>query len=180
MESGVEAQINYLLGNNLIERVSSKKLKIKGEGRIYNPSNKPPSKILTKVVASLYKKQFPKESKPKRRIRNVKEAPAGSAKIPLKYDAPNDYEEQQVNQDRFSDLMNDYDALQNTQTNPLAVELKIMIETQKPSMAAEISEMFIRPETVYGGLPGLKLYIKAQVIKLVYMFEDSGAYIKKH
>ena len=74
--------------------------------------------------------------------------------------------------------MNDYDALQNKQTNPLAAELKFMIETQKPNMAAEISEMFIRQETVYGGLPGLKLYIKAQVIQLVYMSEDSGTYIK--
>ena len=115
----------------MIERISKKKLKIKGKGRIYNPSTKPPSKILTKVVGSLYKKQFPKESKPKRRIRNVKEAPAGSAKISLKYDDPNDYEVQQVNQDRFSDFMNDYDALQNKQTKPLAVELKFMIETQK-------------------------------------------------
>ena len=80
MESGVEAQIDYLLDNNLIERISSKKLKLKGKGKICNPS-KPPSKILTKVVGSFYKKQFPKEPKPKRRIRNVKEAPAGSAKI---------------------------------------------------------------------------------------------------
>ena len=73
--------------------------------------------------------------------------------------------------------MNDYGALQNKQTNPLSVELKFRIETQKPNMAVEISEMFIRQETVYGGLPGLKLYIKAQVIKLVYVFEDSGTYI---
>ena len=64
MESGVEAQISYLLDNNLIEQISKKKLKIKGKGRIYNPP-KPPSKILTKVVGSLYKKQFPQESKPK-------------------------------------------------------------------------------------------------------------------
>ena len=52
-----------------------------------------------------------------------------------------------------------------------------MFETQKPRMAAEISEMFIRQGTVYGGLHGLKLYIKAQVVKLVYMFEGSGTYI---
>ena len=74
--------------------------------------------------------------------------------------------------------MNDYDALQNEQTNPLAVELKFRVETQKPNMTAEISEIFIRQETVHGGLQGLKLFIKAQVIKLVYMFEDSGTYIK--
>ena len=74
--------------------------------------------------------------------------------------------------------MNDCDALQNKQTNPLAVELKFRIETQKPNMTAEISDIFLRQETVYGGLQGLKLYIKTQVIKLVYMFEDSGTYIK--
>ena len=65
MESGVEAQIKYLLDNNLIERISSKKLKVKGKEGIYNPA-KSPSKILTKVVGSLYKKQFPKEPKTKR------------------------------------------------------------------------------------------------------------------
>ena len=176
MESGVEAQIHYLLKHGLKERISKKKLTINGKGRIYN-QNKPPSKILTKVGNSLYNKQFPKESKPTRRIRKVKEAPEGSAQISLKHD-PNDYEVPQVNRDRFSDFINDYDVLQNKQTNPLSVELKFRIETQKPLMAAEITEMFIRQETVYGGLQGLKLYIKTQVIKLVHMFEDSGTYIK--
>ena len=147
-ESGVEAQIGYLLGSQLMERILQKKLNINGKGRIYNPPE-PPSKILTKVVGSLYKKQFPQESKPKRRIRNVKDTPAGSAQISLKYDEPNDYEVQQVNQDRFSDFMNDYGVLQNKQTNPLSVEFKFRIETQKPNMTVEISEMFIRqPFTV--------------------------------
>ena len=45
-------------------------------------------------------------------------------------------------------------------------------------MAAEITEMFIKQETVYGGEQGLRLYLKNQVIKLVYMFEDSGTHIK--
>ena len=85
MESGVEAQTNYLLNNNLIERISKKKLNINGKGRIYN-QDKPPSKILTKVVGSLYKKQFPKEPKPTRRIRKVKEAAANSANVLLKFD----------------------------------------------------------------------------------------------
>ena len=53
-----------------------------------------------------------------------------------------------------------------------------MIETQKPLMTAEITEMFIRQETVYGGLQGLNLYITTKVITLVYVFEDSGTYIK--
>ena len=51
MESGVEAQIKYLLDNNLKERISKKKLNINGKGKLYN-QDKPPSKILTKVVGS--------------------------------------------------------------------------------------------------------------------------------
>ena len=52
MERGVEAQIGYLLDNQLIKRISKNKLNINGKGRIYN-QDKPPSKILTKVVDSL-------------------------------------------------------------------------------------------------------------------------------
>ena len=87
MERGVEAQIGYLLDNQLIKRISKNKLSINGKGRLYN-QDKPPSKILTKAVGSLYKKQFPQESKPKRRIRNVKDAPEGSTQISLKFDEP--------------------------------------------------------------------------------------------
>ena len=107
MERGVEAQIGHFLDNQLIKRISKNKININGKGRSYN-QDKPPSNILTKVVDSLYNKQFPQESKPKRRIRNVKDKPAGSADVHLKYDAPNDHDVQQVNQDRFSDFMNDY------------------------------------------------------------------------
>ena len=63
MESGIEAQIKYLLNNNLTERISKKKLNINGKGRLYN-QDKPPSEILTKAVGNLYKKQFPQESQP--------------------------------------------------------------------------------------------------------------------
>ena len=129
MESGVEAQINYLLDNNLIERISDKQFKVKGKGRLYNPS-KAPSKILAKVVNSLYNKQFPKESKPKKRIRNVKDKPAGGAVVLLKHDK-HDGEVTQVNGERFSDFMNEYEDSQNKQTNPLLVELEFIIETKK-------------------------------------------------
>ena len=101
-EGGVEARISYLLNNNLIERISKNKLTINGKGRIYN-QDKPPSKILTKVVGSLYKKQFPKEPKPTRRIRNVKEAPEGSAKVLLKFN-----EFRRVDKHRVLDFEKDF------------------------------------------------------------------------
>ena len=119
MERGVEAQIGYLLDNQLIERISKKKLNINGKGRIYNPP-KPPSKILTKAVGSLYKKQFPQESKPKRRIRNVKDKPAGSTDVLLKFDEPTVKEGlRRVNQDKFKNFTEDYDTSQSIKTDSL-------------------------------------------------------------
>ena len=188
---GVEVQIKYLLDNQLIERISNKKLNINGKGRLYN-QDKPPSKILTKAVGSLYKKQFPQESKPKRRIRNVKDKPAGSADVLLRYSEPIVKDGlRKVDTEKFKDFTDDNEALQKIKTDPLVVELKFRIVTQtkqlskeskvKPSEISEtteafyggddeslvyikgkveISEVFINQETVYGGLPGLKLYIK--------------------
>ena len=193
---GVEVQIKYLLDNQLIERISNKKLNINGKGRLYN-QDKPPSKILTKAVGSLYKKQFPQESKPKRRIRNVKDKPAGSADVLLKYDEPTVKEGLRiVNQDKFKNFTEDYDTSQSIKTDSLNVELKFRITTQKQTLVkdsdrlrnpksfyddltflpdtydndgvlarfakgkVEISEVFINQETIYGGLQGLKLYIK--------------------
>ena len=117
----VEVQIKYLLDNQLIERISNKKLNINGKGRLYN-QDKPPSKILTKAVGSLYKKQFPQESKPKKRIRNVKDKPAGSADVLLKYDEPSVKGSlRKVNGDKFENFDKDYNDLQKTKTNPLIV-----------------------------------------------------------
>ena len=98
MVSGVEAHIDYLFNKHLIERIPNNKLTMNGKGRIYN-QDKPPSKILWKAVCSLYKKQFPKESKPKGRITNVKEAPEGSAKVLLKFN-----EFRRVDKHRFLDF----------------------------------------------------------------------------
>ena len=130
MERGVEAQIKYLLDNQLIERISKNKLNINGKGRIYN-QDKPPSKALAKVVGSLYKKQFPQESKPKRRIRNVKDKPAGSADVLLKFREPTTKEGlRRVNGDKFTEFTEDYDTSQRIKTDPLNVELKFRITTQ--------------------------------------------------
>ena len=65
-----DEKFNYLLNKGLLQQISDKKVNINNKNRIYNPSKL--SKVLTKAVDSLYKKQYPKESKPKRRFRNVK------------------------------------------------------------------------------------------------------------
>ena len=112
MERGVEAQIGYLLNNQLIKLISKNKSNINGKGGIYN-QDKPPSKILTKVVDSLCNKQFPKESKPKRRIRSVKDKPAGSADVLLKYHETFVKDGlREVDGGKFVNFMDDYEALQ--------------------------------------------------------------------
>ena len=83
-------------------------------------------------MASLYNKQFPKESKPTRRIRNLKDKPAGSADVLIKHDKYDDGVTQ-VNGDRFSDFINEFEDSQNNKTNPLSVELKFRIETKNHS-----------------------------------------------
>ena len=129
-ERGVEAQVNYLLDNQLIKRISKNKLNINGKGRLYN-QDKPPSKVLAKVVDSLYKKQFPQESKPKKRIRNVKDKPAGSADVLLKYSEPIVKDGlRKVDTEKFKDFTDDHEALQKIKTDPLVVELKFRIVTQ--------------------------------------------------
>ena len=102
MEVDLNRKVEHLLNSNLIEKTSENKLTINGKGRIYNPS-KPPSKILTKVVSSLYNKQFPKESKLTRRIINVNETPANSADVLLKF-----YKDRRVVMNRFEYFIKDY------------------------------------------------------------------------
>ena len=127
--NGVEAQINYSLNNNLIERIPNKKLKVEGKGRTYNPS-KPPSKILTKVAGSLYKKQFPEESKTTRRIRKVKETPEGSAKVLSNFDKYGRVEETrvedgEVGKEVFNDFIKDFGDSQKNKENAHFVEFEI-------------------------------------------------------
>ena len=155
-------------------------ININNKNRIYNPNKL--SKVLTKAVDSLYKKQYPKESKPKRRIRNVKEIPTGSADVLLRRDA-----EGNLIDDRFLEFINRYEQIEAKKQNPQEVELKYIIETinlntrdvsQEEANLRDtnrilehavtgsvdenvtVTEEFVKQTTVYGGDEGLKLYIK--------------------
>ena len=184
MEVDLNRKLEHSLNNNLIDNISEKEIKINGKGRIYNPS-KPPSKMLTKVVSSLYNKQFPKESKPTRRIRKVKEAPANSADVLLKFD-----KHRRVERNRFFDFEKDFYDSQKNKENAQIAELKfravtyiLKIDSNTGEMIGDtkihITEVLIEAQTVYGGDEGLKLYIKYKIVQLVRQLEDSAVYIKK-
>ena len=160
MEVDLNRKVERLLNNNLIEKTSENKIKINGKGRIYN-HNKPPSKIFTKVGKSLYNKQFPKEPKPTRRIRKVKDALPNSTQVSSKFD-----ERRRVDGNSEKDFYGSQINKENTQT----VELKFRVVTYILKMdlntgemigdtKIEITEVFIKAETVYGGDVGLKLYL---------------------
>ena len=196
MEVDLNRKVEYLLNSKLVERISTKKLKINGKGRIYNPTK--PSKILTKVVSSLYNKRLPQEPKPGRRIGNVKEAPANSANVLLKYD------DDRVDQSKFTDFIKHFEDSQKKKENAHVVELKFRVEIIRQSLGddekfqslrsvtstigfarsegvigeIEIKEEFIKTQTAYGGDVGLKLYIKTEIMYLVHRYEDSAVYIK--
>ena len=71
MEVDLNRKVKHFIKQQFNRQKFKEQLKVNGKGRIYN-QNKPPSKILTKVVNSLYNKQFPKEPKPTRRIKKGK------------------------------------------------------------------------------------------------------------
>ena len=184
MEVDLNRKVGHLLNSNLIDNISEKRLDINCKGRIYNPS-KPPSKILTKVLNSLYNKQVPKESKPTRRIRKVKETPANSAGVLLKFD-----KDRRVERNRFLDFEKDFYDSQIDKENTHIAELKFRVVTyiskryldtgeKIGDTKIEITEVLLEAETVYGGDVGLKLYIKYKIMQLVRRFEDSIVYIKE-
>mgnify|MGYP003340884199 CR=1 FL=1 len=166
-------KFNYLLNNGLVEQISDKKININNKNRIYNPNKL--SKVLTKAVDSLYKKQYPK--KPKRRFRNVKEIPAGSADVLLQFD-----DDGYVKQDRFLEFINRYEQIEAKKQNPQEVELKYIIETEtitEDDIVIEVSEEFVKQKTAYGGDEGLKLYLKKTTAEMIWKKEDSGVTVKR-
>ena len=147
----------HLLSNGLIEQISDKKVNINNKTRIYNPNKL--SKVLTKEVDRLFKKQNTKE-KPKRRFRNVKDIPEGSANVLLQFDI-----DDSVKKDRFLEFINRYEQIEAKKQNPQEVELKYIIETEtitEDDIVIKVTEKFVKQKTAYGGDEGLKLYLKKQ------------------
>ena len=86
-----------------------------------------------------------------------------------------------VNKDRFWEFQNEYKKLQDEKQNPMTVEMNIVVKLKilgKPPKSLS-KDAFLPMTTVYGGIQGVKLYLKKKVIDTVYAWEDSGAEIQQ-
>ena len=84
-----------------------------------------------------------------------------------------------VNKDKFWEFQVEYDELQDSQQNPVNVELHIIVEIREVFNGAIINkDAFLPQKTVYGGMQGVKLYLKKVIIDSIYAWEDSPTEIQ--
>ena len=110
-----------LVNKGLIQELPGNKISINGKNRRYNPNKI--SKILTKTVNALYRKQYRKENKPERKIRNLKDKPSDSVEILLKRDIVGS-----IDDSRFQEFSDKHDEIQGRKQDPQKVEMKFRIE----------------------------------------------------
>ena len=91
---------------------------------------------------------------------------------------------QVVRKDKFREFVSEYKKIQDESplTSALDVEFEIHVhirETDKKSgeFVEKTKKIWIPLTTVYGGVRGVKLYIKNEIINIVYGYEDSDTEI---
>ena len=85
-----------------------------------------------------------------------------------------------VNKDRFDEFINEHNDIQATETNEVSVQLNIIVEL-KDVEANEYytKDIWIPMTTIYGGVNGVKMFIKSKIVDIVYVYEGSNAEIQK-
>ena len=116
-----------------------------------------------------------KKTRPEPRLSN------GSVKVDLKfYDHKyNGLPIQRVVQDEFNTIISKHEEAQESEDNPLSVELKLLtvIKTLDTD-EIERKEAFKPMKTIYGGITGVRNYLKSLIIESIYKWEDSGIEIE--
>ena len=100
--------------------------------------------------------------------------------VDLKHDFDGEEERYWVNKDKFWYFQNKYEKLQEEKNDAVLVEANMIVEI-RVLMTNKIrqKDAFIPITTVYGGMEGVKMYIKKLVIDSVYAWEDSPTEIQK-
>ena len=105
----------------------------------------------------------------------------GSVKVDLKFydDTFRDKPIKRVVQDEFKTFVSKHQEAQESEDNPLSVELKLFtIIRNLETNQIERKEAFKPMKTIYGGVTGVRNYLKSLIIESVYKFEDSGVEIQ--
>jgi len=101
-----------------------------------------------------------------------------SLEVDLKHDYDREEERYWVHKSKFWEFKNEYDELQDGQQNPVSVELHIIAEVFQGTDTIVRKGAFLPTKTVYGGMKGVKLYLKKVIIDSVYAWEDSATEIQ--
>jgi len=171
-----KTQINTLINTNIIQRLNNFIALPNDTHRYrYNP-NKQLSKILFKIVSSYYIKDMSKRLNKKP---TVTKPLTSSLETDLKHDWDARDGRYWVNKDKFWEFQVEYDELQERQQNPVSVELHIIVEIKEVfNDVIKNKDAFLPQKTVYGGMQGVKLYLKKVIIDSVYAWEASATEIQ--
>ena len=171
-----KTQINTLINTNIIQRLNNFIALPNDSHRYrYNPS-KQLSKILFKNISSYYIKDMSKRLNKKP---TVTKPLTSSLETDLKHDWDARDGRYWVNKDKFWEFQVEYDELQERQQNPVTVELHIIVEVREVfNGAIKNKDAFLPQKTVYGGMQGVKLYLKKVIIDSVYAWEASATEIQ--
>lgn len=97
-----------------------------------------------------------------------------SVGVNLKFD--DDGDRTWINKDRFDEFESEYQQSQDDSSlsDTSRVEFEIHIKMVKvETKTEETNKIWINMTTVYGGVNGVKLFIKHKIIEMVYAYEDS-------
>ena len=121
-------QINILINTNIIQRLNLLIALPNDTHRYrYNPS-KQLSKLLLKKCSSYYITMSNKRSN---KNTTIPKALASSLEAELKHDWDEYDERYWVSKNKFWEFRDEYDELQNSQRNPVSVELHIIVEIKR-------------------------------------------------
>ena len=102
-----------------------------------------------------------------------------SLEADLKHDFDKEVGRYWVNKDKFWEFQNEYDELQDGQQDPVSVELHIIVEIKEIFQnIITRKDAFLPTQQVYGGMKGVKLYLKKVIMDSVYAWEESPTEIQ--
>ena len=171
-----KTQIKILIKTKFIQYINNFILLPNDTHRYRYYPNKELSKILFEKFSSYYIKDMSKRLNKKT---TVPKPLTSSLEADLKHDWDRDTGRYWVNRNKFWKFQNEYDELQDSQQNPMTVELHIIVEISEVfDGTMKNKDAFLPQKTVYGGMQGVKLYLKKVIIDSVYAWEASATEIQ--
>ena len=105
----------------------------------------------------------------------------GSVKVDLKHydDEYGDKPIRRIVQDEFNTFFSKHEEAQESEDNPLSVELKLLTVIKNlDTDEIERKEAFKPMKTIYGGVTGVRNYLKTLIVESIYKWEDSGVEVQ--